>query len=76
MENKRYNIIEGEQIIMGEPHILIERNDGFRFYLDQAFLAVLKQQDRGQVSSEFEELGVESHEIPIIVRMLKSAGLI
>ncbi len=75
METK-YNISSARQIIMGEPHVLVTRNDGFRFYLDKVFLTYLENTDSADLPGLLEEFGVKAEEIPVIRKMLEGAGLL
>jgi hypothetical protein len=71
-----YRISRDVQSISGEDHHLIEREDGFRFYLDKAFLHVLEHHDQPGLEQDLEAFGVTREEIPKMIVMLRGAGLL
>ncbi len=71
-----YIILDHERDISGKIHRLVERQDGFRFYLDPVFLHVLTHLDCPDRDTVAIQMGAEPDEIPIILRMLGKAGLI
>jgi hypothetical protein len=70
-----YKILDQIREICGKRHRLVERRDGFRFYLDDAFLFALESFSFDDLHQELSQFGVEPGEIPLILSMLKKAGL-
>ncbi|MCD4652329.1 hypothetical protein K8T06_00145 [bacterium] len=79
--NYSYRILDRTMVFSGKLHRMVERSDGFRFYLDEAFVFALEESGLKRYSSiQFrEELirrGTRPDEIETIQTMLQSAGLI
>jgi len=75
MKSKRYKILERTLDFSGKTHRLVERVDGFRFYLDEAFLFALEQAGSEELSQELIKRGARSEEISEIMKLLHYAGL-
>ena len=71
-----YKISNHSQKIMGEDHILVERADGFQFYLDEIFLYTLKNITDEKLYENLISKGINQDQIGKIFIMLKGAGLI
>ncbi|MBN1552324.1 hypothetical protein JW979_12700 [bacterium] len=75
-KNAEYKLYETPEIISGEEHWLVVRSDGFKFYIDSAFRHALLNYRSSTFFETLGKLGVQHDEIPIIIKMLKGAGLI
>ncbi len=73
---KCYRILERRRLISGVEHVLVERDDGFQFYLDPAFLAVLETLESGDLDAVTTHFSIENEELDPLIRMLEGAGLI
>lgn len=65
-----------KRMISGVEHVLIERPDGFQFYLDPAFLAILDHINSDSLESIAHQYKLETDEIEPVLSMLEGAGLI
>jgi len=54
---------------------MVERFDGVRFYLDDAFLFALEHVDSMDLSRELAVRGAAPEEIDTVIRILRMAGL-
>jgi len=63
-------------MISGRIHRLVERHDGMRFYLDDAFLFALRNPDSPDLSEKLMEHGAAPDEIEMIFKMLDMAELL
>ncbi|GEM_PF-5246604 len=63
-------------MISGVEHVLVERDDGFQFYLDPAFLAVLETLESGDLDAVTARFSIMNDELDPLIRMLEGAGLI
>ncbi|MBN1355616.1 hypothetical protein JXA40_05015 [bacterium] len=63
-------------MISGEIHHLVERADGFRFYLDSAFCFLLEHFREPDIDTDMARFGVNVAEVPDMIRMLEKADLI
>lgn len=71
-----YQILDTKRTISGKEHVLIQRHDGFRFYLDEAFLFALVNAGSDNLITELTQLGATQEEIPMIIQVLKDTNLI
>ncbi|MBN1295424.1 hypothetical protein JXA80_01500 [bacterium] len=71
-----YRILEQTRMISGRCHHLVERRDGFRFYLDDVFLEVLRHGDAIDLADRLKNLGVLPGDLNDILMVLGIAGLI
>lgn len=72
----RYNLTGLNRLISGKRHELVERVDGMRFYLDDAFMYVLQNPEDQSLGMRLEKLGADSVDLADIVFVLMMAGLI
>jgi hypothetical protein len=72
-----YRWCNRSRIISGNVHYLVERHDGVRFYLDDAFRFALEHFDRGEaLKPELIKMGATPDEISELLKILQSAGLV
>jgi len=71
----KYRILPQTKTISGKRHTLIEREDGFRFYLDDAFMCALKHSRDTGLEDLLREFGTKDDEIPYVLKILQMAEL-
>ena len=62
--------------ISGIKHTKIQRSDGFCFFLDQAFLTLLKNINCESVADKVVACGADQHEVPQMIHHLLDYGLL
>lgn len=70
-----YRLTGHQRIISGNRHHLVERSDGCRFYLDDAFLFILENRSNPLQDDDLAKLGIDCNEIQDVQFILQSAGL-
>lgn len=71
-----FKILDQTRMISGKLHRMVERRDGFRFYLDEAFLFALQQPGSPDLAQALTERGAAEEEVETILRILQMAGLL
>ncbi len=72
----KIKILEDTREISGREHRLVERDDGFRFYLDPIFLYTLEHADESDLAEKLQEMGARENEVPVIHDILRKAALL
>ena len=67
MNHNLVTVLGETREISGRTHNLVERGDGFRFYLDPVFLYALEHSDDSDLTHKLVKMGAAEDEVPLIL---------